>query len=155
LTLLALPSSVEAQLRVRVGGGGLVDSPTYPDWGGHVLIDATRDFGSVFGLRLGGFAGTGSSFSEDATLGTQLEMLIQWPEGSALRPYVGLGLGFTHTDASAHNPVGYDFGVTIPFGIESRRGWFVEVKPNYFGNMFYEHAVTQSLGLLTLGWRVH
>jgi hypothetical protein len=156
--MLCLPPSLEGQLRVRVGGGALVEEHAKfpPEAAFHAMVDATADLNSVMGLRLGGFVGTGTRLaSRDLALGTQLEMLVQWPAGSSVRPYLGLGLSYTKTDDSPFEPVSYDFGINLPIGVESQRGWFLEINPRFFGNMFYQNAVTQWLTLVSVGWRIH
>lgn len=158
LAALSPSPDLNAQLRVRVGGGPLIhEHGRLPrlEAAVHARADATLDLTSVIGLRLGGFVGTGTSLaSSSPALGADLAMLVQWREGSAVRPYIGLGLSYTKTDVSGFEPLSYDFGYSIPIGAESRRGWFFEIQPRIFGNVFLAPSATQSMALLTLGWRI-
>ena len=127
-------------------------------WGGHgtaeisLRPDSRFDLRGTASLAVGGFEGA---------VGTGmfgLDALGVMTSGTFTRPYVGAGLGYSWTDASAGQPLAYSFGVTGALGVEwGREGasWFIEGRTRLFGNVFESYSVTRSVLLVSVGRTIH
>ena len=147
---LAAPVLGQDTSRIRVGAGAAMRGDFLAGWGGHGLLEFSASPDTRFDLRSSGSfaAGTGA----EAVFG--LDVIGVVALGADDRPYVGLGLGYSHTDFSASQPFAYDLGVSVAAGFEWRRRtrtWFLEARLRSFGNVFYELASTQTVFLLSLG----
>lgn len=157
-TLFAEPTSAQVPSHFRVGIGGAMGGDVLGAWGGQGFVefsanpDATLDLRGRASYALGAFWG----LPTQSVFGLDLAAVVAF--GTSIRPYLGLGAAYTYTDASPNKPLSYDLGVAWVAGVEWRRSsgtWFIEARPRVFGNVFYEHASTRSLFLLSVGrtWR--
>ena len=136
--------------RIRVAAGAAMVGDYRTGWGGHGLLEYSTSPGTRFDLRgsasfaVGGF----SSAVGEAVFG--LDVLGVVALGSGNRPYLGLGMGYSHTDFSARLPFAHDLGWSVAAGFEWR-AWFVESRVRVFGDVFYEPAAPKEFFLFSLG----
>jgi len=107
-------------------------------------------------LRGAGFLSLNEHFGGDRSLTQGLDLAtVIMSHDLTLRPYLGAGLGYTHTALSAFQPFEHDLGLGAVMGFEfaDDGGWFLEARLRYFGNLFLERASTRSLHLFTVGRR--
>jgi hypothetical protein len=155
MALLVVPPSLTAQTatKLRLGIGAASDA--FVPRGVVGLVGGTRLFNSVFGLRgealLGGVerrvSGGGLLAGVDGVL------LVRAP-GDVWAPYLAGGVGYTRTAKGAGRSLAYHLGVNALVGIETTlagRRWFLEARSRFFGNVFEERAVTQSVLVLVVG----
>ena len=146
---LAAPVLGQDLSRIRLGAGAAMSGDYRAGWGGHGLLEFSASPGTLFDLRgSGSFAAGGFSNPFSTVFG--LDVLGVVALGSGNRPYLGFGLGYSHTDISASQPFSYDLGWSAAAGWEWRT-WFVESRLRLFGNVFHRPAATTSVFLLSLG----
>ena len=156
-TLVLCPVGAHGQeTDLRVGLGPTTSDRIRDVIGVHGLVAGTLWLTPAFGLNADAFLSAHNRRGRGRTVvGASAGPVFRWPR-DGVRPYLGFELGYTRTDRSSREPFSYDLGVGLSLGVEadfSGRGWFLEVAPRAFGNVFYTHASTATLVLFTLGLR--
>ena len=151
------PSAGSAQEKAHLRlGAGLTTIDAARSWGQHAVVEVSLPARSWLNVRGAGFLSLGAQFSTDRQLteGLDLNLVVVSHDTPGL-PYIGGGLGYTHTRWSGFMPFKHDMGVGGVLGLElgAEGGWFVEARIRYFGNLFMERAATKSIHLLTVGRR--
>ena len=148
-TTLAAPVFGQDLSRIRLAAGAAMTGDYRTGWGGHGLLEFSTSPGTRFDLRgSGSFAVGNFGPAGDPAFG--LDVLGVVALGSGNRPYIGLGLGYSHTEFSARLPLAYDLGWSVAAGYEWRT-WFVESRVRVFGNVFYERGSSKQFFLFSLG----
>lgn len=150
--LVVHPARCSAQTPTRWhAGGGAVSG--LDDWGGQVALGASH--GDRVRIRSDVFLGVAERRLAGGAVLVGADAVVLFRTGTGgTGPYFGAGPGYTWTDESREMPLAHDLGVTFLAGIERSAGgrtWYFEVKPRFFGNVFYERAVTRTAIFLTVG----
>jgi hypothetical protein len=155
--MVAAPSVVSAQEEPQVRiGAGLTSTDAHQEWGQQVLIEISLPLRTSLSLRGAGFLSFGHHFSSSRNLTEGIDLVaVLESQDLAGRPYLGGGVGYTHTGLSAGQPFRHDLGLGAVMGFElaDEGGWFVEARLRYFGNVFMERVSTKSLHVFTVGRR--
>ncbi len=123
-------------------------------WGGHALLEFSASPGGRFDLRSTGSFAAGDFHKQGVEAVVGLDVVGVFAFGSYNSPYLGLGLGYSHSDVSAIHPFGHDLGVSVAAGFEWRRQagtWFTEARLRAFGDIFYDEGLGQTILLLSVG----
>ena len=153
VTVLAAPVLGQDLSRIRLAAGGTMSGSAGAGWGGHGLLEFSASPGTRFDLRSSGSFVVGNLPVAVGETVFGLDVVGVVALGSDNRPYLGLGLGYSHTDFSASQPFAYDLGWTVAAGFEWQT-WFVESRVRWWGNAFYDRASTEGVLLLSLGRRL-
>ncbi len=121
-TALADPVLGQDLSRIRLAGGAAMAGDYRAGWGGHGLLEFSASPGTRFDLRgSASFAvGVGAGGEGEEVFGLDIIGVVAL--GSGNRPYLGFGLGYSHTDFSASQPFAYDLGGSLAAGFGWRTG---------------------------------
>ena len=133
-----------------MGVGATMSGSAGAGWGGHGLLEFSASPRTLFDLRGSGSFAVGNFSGPVGESVFGLDVVGVVALGSGNRPYLGLGLGYSHTDFSGSQPFAYDLGWSVAAGFEWQT-WFVESRLRWWGNVFYQPASTEAVLLLSLG----
>ena len=148
-TALASPLLAQDLSRIRVAAGATMLGDYREGWGGHGLLEFSASPGTRFDLRGSGSFAVGNFLGAGKVV-FGLDVLGVVALSSDNRPYLGLGLGYSHTDFSARLPLAHDLGWSLAAGFEWQT-WFVEGRVRVFGDVFDEPTARKEVLVLSLG----
>ena len=158
LTWALCPQRTQGQQSesIRIGVG--LATTSFPGArGAHGMVGGVLPVTPSVGLRADALVAVGDFriAGTEVMLGAGGGVVFRRSRGG-VRPYGGLGLGYTRASWGDNMPLAHDFGVNFWAGVEAdfwKRRWFLEVSPRFFGNIFHDRAITRSVTLFSIGWR--